>query len=185
MFLNFLQLIYYKKAIFVQGIGVLGLISAIISFQSNKRIKILVFLGIGQIFFAIHFALLGAKTASGMNLIGAIRTFSFILRERKKYLEKNILMFLFIALFWATGILCWDKWISILPVIGMTFETIALWMKEPKKIRIGLLSPRPLWLTYNIIYNSYPGVLAEAFVLTSIFIGIVRFDLFPVIKKSN
>lgn len=184
----FLQIIINTSGnnnLIAQGIGMIGLICAIISFQSNKRHIILIFLGIGQVSFIIHFALLGAWTASAMNMLGASRTFLFVLRGRKKWLENNTLLYVFIGLFVIAGIITWQNWLSLLPVLGMTIETIGLWMKNPTKIRFTVIVPRPLWLTYNTIYRSYAGMLTEAFVLVSILTGIIRFDILPWIRRKN
>jgi hypothetical protein len=54
---------------------------------------------------------------------------------------------------------------------------LAVWQKNPRMIRLlSLLSP-PLWLIYNVLSGSYPGILSEIFLLTSTLIGIYRFDI--------
>ena len=82
-----------------QGIGMFGLVFAIFSFQNNKRNLILFFLGMAQVFFIFHFVLLGVWTAAAMNIVGSTRTFFFIFRGRKKWMDSNVIMFIFIFLF--------------------------------------------------------------------------------------
>ena len=168
-----------------QGIGMVGLIFAIISFQNNKRNLILLFLGMAQMCFIVHFALLGVWTASAMNVVGTTRTFFFMLRGRKKWMDSDIIMYVFVCLFLMAGILSWQNWLSILPIMAMAVETIGVWQKAPRKIRFIVIIPRPMWITYNISHHSYAGVLTEVFVITSLVTAIIRFDILPWIRQKN
>ena len=168
-----------------QGIGMVGLIFAIISFQNNKRNLILVFLGFAQMCFIAHFALLGVWTASAMNIVGAARTFFFMLRGKKRWMDSNIVMYTFISLFFIAGILSWQNWLSLLPIMAMAIETIGVWQKDPKKIRFIVIIPRPMWITFNVIHSSYAGILTELFVITSLITGIIRFDFLPWIGQKR
>lgn len=171
--------------VIIQAIGVIGLILVVISFQNNRRQLILIFLGSAQVFFAIHFALLGAWTASAMNIVGATRTFLFTQKGKKKWMDSKVWILVFVGLFWIAGVVSWDGWIGILPVLGMSIETVGLWLKNPTRIRFANLLPRPLWFTYNIIYHSYAGMLTETFLFISISLGIFRFDFIPRIKEKR
>jgi hypothetical protein len=168
-----------------QGIGMVGLIFAIISFQNNKRNLILLFLGMAQMCFIVHFALLGVWTASAMNVVGATRTFFFMLRGRKKWMDSDIIMYVFVCLFFIAGILSWQNWLSILPVMAMAIETIGVWQKAPRKIRFIVMIPRPMWITFNVIHRSYAGVMTEVFVITSLLTAIIRFDILPWVRQKN
>ncbi len=168
-----------------QGIGMVGLVFAIISFQNNKRNLILFFLGMAQMCFIIHFALLGVWTASAMNIVGSTRTFFFMLRGRKKWMDSDVVMYIFVCLFFIAGILSWQNWLSLLAIMAMAIETVGVWQKNPRKIRFIVIIPRPLWLTYNVIHHSYAGVLTELFVITSLVTGIVRFDILPWVGQRN
>jgi hypothetical protein len=168
-----------------QGIGMVGLIFAIISFQNNKRNLILIFLGLAQMCFIVHFALLKVWPAFAVNIVGVVRTFSFLLRGKKRWMEKNTLMYVFIGLFCIAGALSWKGWLSLLPVMAMTIETIGLWKKNPRLIRSIVIIPRPLWIIYNVIHHSYAGVLTELFVVGSLITGIVRFDILPWVRQKK
>lgn len=177
--------IHITHNLIVQAIGIIGLIFVVVSFQNNKRNLILILLGTSQIFYAIHYGLLGAWTAFAMNIVGMTRSFLFTQKGKKKWMDNNIMMYVFIGLFWIAGILSWVGWVSILPVLAMTIETIGLWMKNPTKIRFNMLGLRPLWLSYNIIYRSYAGMTADLFVLISLLAGIIRFDIIPAIRRKR
>jgi len=168
-----------------QGIGFVGFVFAVISFQNNKRHLILIFLGIAQMCFIFHFALLEVWPAFAVNIVGVVRTFSFLLRGKKKWIDKNTLMYIFIGLFCIAGALSWNGWLSLLPIMAMTIETIGLWKKNPRLIRSIVIIPRLLWITYNIIHYSYAGVMTEVFVIISLLTAIIRFDILPQIRQKN
>lgn len=125
--------------------------------------------------FGIHFAMLGALTGALMNFINCFRCYVFANYD-KQWAKSNYWLYLFLVLFWISGILTWQSWYSFLAIIGMTASTIVFWMKNTTKIRfLSLISP-PVWFTHNLFVNSYSGMLGEIFIFTSTIIGILRFD---------
>ncbi len=189
MFSNLIIQVFNNTAgnnnLVAQGVGMFGLVFAIFSFQNNRRSLILLFLGMAQMFFIFHFALLGVWTAAAMNIVGSTRTFFFIFRGRKKWTDSNAIMFIFICLFLIAGVLSWQNWLSVLPIAAMIIETVGLWQKNTRRIRFIVFVPHPVWLVYNFIHGSYPGVLTEVFILVSLITGIIRFDILPWLRERN
>lgn len=168
----------------IQLIGFIGLLFLVLSFQENNRNRILIFILIGQLIFLTHFIFLGAWTAVAMNSVGAIRTLVFQYRGRKNWAGKSIWPIVFILGFFTFGFLAWESWYSILPIIAMSIETVGFWMKNPKTIRFINLFPLPLWFTYNLIVESWPGITSGILIFGSILIGIWRFDLGKIKTKD-
>lgn len=164
--------------ILIQIIGFIGLFFIIISFQKNQRSFTLKSQIFSACFFAVHFFFLNAWTGAAMNTLGSIRAYVFKLRDSKKWLNNNIVMYLFILFFWLAGWLTWQGRLSLLPVFSMTLECFSLWNKKTKHIRWLFLSARPGWIIYNFLVGSYAGLITEAFVVMSIIIAIIRFDIF-------
>lgn len=125
--------------------------------------------------FAAHFALLGAFTGAGMNLIEVPRNLMFSHRHGK--LRQNILAAVFMAAFFVFGIFAGEDVFSFFPVLAMGISTFVFTMQNPRNIRFCMLPVSALWMTYNIIVLSFAGVLTESFCLFSILIAIVRFDI--------
>ena len=166
----------------VQLIGLAGFLFIVLSFQKNKRSGILTLFLVGQIFFAVHFGLLGAWTAVATSVVAAARTFVF---NKKDYNEKGTyLLWIFIVIFWACGILFWEGYRSLLLMAASTVDSYAFWKEKTKHIRFIMLVPRPLFFTYNFMVGSYPGMLTDIVLLVSIIIGIFRFDI-PKKNKKN
>lgn len=161
----------------IQAVGFFGLLFLAFSFQLNNRKHLLILILTGQLIFLVHFILLGAWTAVAMNSVGAFRTLIFQYREQKKWADSSLWPAVFIIGFFVFGFLTWQSWYSILPMIAMSIETVGLWMKNTRTIRIINLFPHPPWFTYNLIVGSWPGIATEILIFGSILIGIWRFDL--------
>jgi hypothetical protein len=161
--------------IFIQSLGFAGLATGLVSFQVNKRKKILGLVIWSSLFWTIHFFLLGAYTGSALNFIGAIRTMAF-----SKYRDRRRSIFIlwgFIAAFGVATALTWQGPLSLLPAFGTISGAFAYWQKTPRSIRmLALLSP-PAWLIYNVVSHSYAGVITEVLIFAATLVGIYRLDI--------
>ena len=66
---------------------------------------------------------------------------------------------------------------SLLPILGVIFETLALWMQKERRIRAFSLLGAPFWLAYNLLSGAYASALGNVFTLVSITVAIVRYDI--------
>ena len=167
------------SSLLIQVVGFIGILFFVISFQQKSRKGILIFIVVGQVIFLLHFALLDAWTAVGMNFVGIARTLVFRFREEKKWANLRFWPLVFILLFAIAGLIARESWIGVLPVVAMSIESIGLWKKSTRILRFINLFPHPFWFTYNLIKGSWAGVASEIFVLTSVIIAIIRHDLMP------
>ncbi|HSX01266.1 MAG TPA: YgjV family protein [Candidatus Saccharimonas sp.] len=161
----------------VQGIGYLALFFVILSFQKNKRVNILLIMLIGLVLFVVHYALLQAWVGSLMNLIEAAMVFVAYKKEDARWAQKGYWLYVFIGLFFLAGALTAKSVVDFLPAIAQTFGAVAVWQTNPRAIRFLMLGPRPLWFIYNFAVGSYAGMTAEVFILASVLVGIIRFDI--------
>jgi hypothetical protein len=165
------------ESVFIQAIGFVGLLFLVLSFQQKIRSRILFLMVFGQVIFLVHFVLLGAWTAAGMNFVGMVRTLVFRMRETRKWANWPYWPVAFILLFVSAGLVANESWLGVLPVVAMGIETVGLWMKNTKRLRIINLFPHPFWFSYNWIKGSWAGVVCEVIVLSSILLAIVRYDV--------
>ena len=136
----------------------------------------------GLLLFVVHYALLGAWTGSLMNLVEAGMVFIAYQKEKFAWAKSSVWLFVFIGLFILSGIVTGKTWVDSCPVIAQIFGAIAVWQKSPRAIRFLMFVPRPLWFFYNFVVGSYAGMAAEIFILASVLIGIIRFDI---LKRSH
>ena len=66
--------------------------------------------------------------------------------------------------------------IEALPILAMTFQTIALRLGSAKAVRrLGCVAS-PMWLVYNFSSGSIGGGVSEILNLISIVVGMIRLD---------
>lgn len=162
--------------IITQGIGFVGVLFFIISFQikSNRKLFIMQLLGSGM--FCCQFFLLGAY--SGMVSLLAIMARNALLIKVRDWpwvrSQKTLAAFLVICI--GCVALTWQGPVSLLPLLAMVGTTVAYWTDNAQKIRLGILVfDVPGWLIYDIIVGSWGGVVNELITLASVLISIRRY----------
>lgn len=71
--------------IFIQVLGIIGIIASILSFQCKDHKRLMILRTVNEMFFAVQYGLLGAFTGMLMNLIGSTRNLVFAkMVEEKK-----------------------------------------------------------------------------------------------------
>ena len=161
-----------------QLIGFLALVVIIYHFQRNDRSEMMHLKLMSFLLFTAHFSMLGAWTGAVMNIIGGVRTYIFNFRTSRKWADKTLWPIAFIIMFWVFGILTWVNNYSIFPMIGMTTGTMAYWCKQTKNIRLLVMISLPPWFIYNLAIGSYPGMIGNIFIFSSLIISLLRFDVF-------
>ncbi|MBR0535351.1 MAG: YgjV family protein [Clostridia bacterium] len=173
--------------IITQGIGFCGAGLNFLSFQQNKRSKIIGFQIGAALLFIMHYILLGitngadAFTGAALNFIGLSRSIVFINND-KRWAKSPLWLVLFIIVSVVAGVLTWEDWYSFLPPLAMILTTVSYWMKNETKIRLITFPSSPCWLVFNIITGSVAGIVTECVVMSSLIIAIVRYDI---LKKDK
>jgi len=163
-----------------QAIGFIGMIMNFTSYQQNTNRRIIFFQIIGALFFCAHFFLLaqnepGAYVGSALNGIGFLRNAVFWFRP-KKWAENIIWLYIFCISYIIAGVITWDSYISLLPVVGMLIGSYGLFEKNTTKTRRLMLGCSISWIIYNTLTGSVPGFVTEVFTISSIVIAMYKFD---------
>ena len=160
---------------FIQFVGFIALIFALLIFQVNDRKSMLKFHAIASLFFAAHYLMLGAIAGALVSIINVLRSYCFFKSEGKKFYK--LVPIIFITVFVIAIILSWQGWASLLPMASAIVGTLAFWQNKPRRIRAFSLLISPLWLIYDALVCSYPGMITELFMLSSNIVGVCRYDL--------
>ena len=168
--------------ILTEGIGVVALILCLLCFQMKNRSVIMIMQMTASLLFSVQLFMVGAITGAILDVISFVRTLIFSRRESSKWAQSPLWLYSFLIVMIFTGILTWDNIFSLFAILGTLLSTFALWMKNPKYIRLISLLVGPCWITYHIFVGTYTGIINEVLALTSIIIGLIRNDI---IKKPQ
>lgn len=165
------------KEVFAQMIGFVAMTLIVLSFQQKSRKGILMMQLVAEVFWVLHFGLIAAYTGMALNMLGVVRCYVYANRETKKWANNNAIPFIFFALSIVVGILSWKNMYSLLPMAAVCITSFVLWSKKPHIIRYFSYPGCICWLIFNVVSRSYAGIATEVFNLSSITVGIIRFDI--------
>lgn len=161
-----------------QLIGFGGVALMCLSYQFKKSSTLFMIQLAASLLFCIHFLLLGAYTGLIMNGLEILREY-LLLQEKKKWASSKPVVYGMALLMGAAGLVTWQGWPSIFPIIASVVGTPILWMRSPKAVRIGgLCVISPCWMAYNICVFSIAGIVTEALSMSSILISFIRYKGF-------
>ncbi len=176
----------FTENLTAQIVGMVALLINVLSYQFNERKKILTMQFFSGAFFTLHYFLLGAYAGAVTNLLSVLRALCFFYRGRYKWASHPACPVIFVALSLISTIFTYQSLLSIVPTIAFTFNSVALWSDRPRTTRIFTIPNNSLFLIYNIANTSYSGIISDTFVLVSLLVAFVRFDILKKpIKEKN
>ena len=149
--------------IIAQSIGVVAMALTILCYQLKKRSHILVMQYTGNALWVVHYFLLGSFTGLIMNALNVVR--GIIYSIDKRWAKSNVWIVVFCAASITLGILFFQAWYSVLPIIGTVIATIALRIPDENTLRKVYIFSVPPWIVYNALVRSVPGVISATFTL--------------------
>ena len=168
--------------ILVQGIGFLGIACSVLAFQFKGYRQLVTLRAATELFFGIQYILLGAYSGAAVDFLGCFRNWVFLDCNKKGKSLKPWRIF-FCVIFVGVSLLTWAGPISLLSAVAKVASTIAYGSSSPRLIRFITLCSSSCWLVYNFAVFSIAGVLGEILTLTSVLIGILRFDILGKTEK--
>ncbi len=154
--------------IWIQLIAVIGFIIYLISFYNKDFKRIMIFQIGSNVFYAVHYVLLGGYCGAILSLFSILRNL-LVFKDENRNLKFILLSFAYIAV----GFFTYTKFYSILPVVAMIIYTFTL-IYKPKYIKEGSMLSAFFWLIYNIFVYSYAGIATETILLISNFVLLLR-----------
>ena len=164
--------------VFVQFIGIVGIIAGLSAFQCNKHSRALALKMTEEGSFGIQYLLLGGYTGAVLNLVGIFRNLIFTYFGKKdKQRELKYARIILGALFAVLGLLSWEGYISVLIIFAKVLSTLAYGTTNMKKMRMMLSVTCVCWICYNTYVGSIAGVISDSCNFVSVMIGIIRYDI--------
>ena len=159
----------------IQGIGFLGLVFFVVSYQIRSNSALFLCQLLGCIVFSIQLYLLGAYTGAIGLLINILRNLLLLKINDWQWVKSKLTLSFILVLLLAMTVYTWAGWISLLPLASVGITTIGYWTNNAQKIRLSQLFGSPCTLIYDLLMRSWGGAMSEAITLVSIILSIYRF----------
>jgi len=157
-------------------IGYFGMGILFLSYQMPKKRQIVVLQIAAISIFTAHYFLLGGYTGAIMNLIALSKTVLYYF-ENKPWFKNVLFTAVYLVIISVTGVLTWQGYRSVFPIIAMFVHTLAYNVKNEKWFRICMFPTSPLWMAYAVMTGSTPAFIGEVLTTTSMLSAIIRYDV--------
>ena len=164
-------------------VGIFAVVMFVLSYQLKSRRGIIAMNAGSRILYVLQYILLGAFEGALMD-VTAFLVSLLCAKSQSGFIKKHFTLTVILAniAIVAVGLSVYQNIFSLLPIFGVIFETLGLWLKDERRIRIVSLLGAPFWLAYNLICLAYASALGNAFTIVSILVAIVRYDI---LKQSK
>ena len=178
-----MQLGVLKMELLATILGLLAVAMFVLSYQLKSRRNIILTNAGSRVLYVAQYILLGAFEGALLDVVALFVSLFYKARD-KAFMKKHPVLTLIAtnAVIFALGMLTYKDIFSLLPILGVIFETLGLWLKNEKHIRIVSLLGAPFWLAYNILCRAYGSSIGNVITLISILVAIVRYDI---LKKEK
>ena len=168
-------------------VGILAVVLFVLSYQLKSRKNIIICNASSRILYVAQYLLLGAFAGAVLDVVAFLVSLVCQRRDKEGFVKNHIkITFILTNLFIVgAGLITYDNIFSLLPIFGVIFETMALWLTKEKNIRIVSLLGAPFWLVYNIVNLAYGSAIGNVITLVSITLAIVRYDILKRERKQK
>ena len=159
---------------FAQIFGIGAMISLFCIYQQKSRKNILISKLCADVFWCVHYFLLGGYSGMIPNFVGMFRELVFINRKEKKWANVILWPILFIGINWALGFGTISSIYNLLPITASNFVTVSLWIDNPTLTKIISIPVSVAFLIYDVYVDSYIGIVNESIAIISIIIFFIK-----------
>ena len=161
------------------AIGLLAVAFFVLSYLQKRRGVILATNLTSRVLYVVQYLLLGAFEGAVLDVLGAASGAVANTDEREFVKKNKRVVFIGInAIIIVAGILLYQNIFSLFPLVGILFQTDALWLKKEKYIRIVSMLGCPFWFTYNFVSGAYGSCIGDVLSFAALGISLLRYDIF-------
>lgn len=165
-------------------LGIGGIFCNFAIYQQKTRKNLLLTKLIANCFWTLHYAFLSAWSGAAICCIGVLRE-SIFLNNHRKWAKSKLWLLLFVLLSIISAIFTWKNPYSILPSVASVLSVYSFWRGNPSLTKILSFPISISFLTYNIAFGSFIGIINEIFVLTSTVIALIKICRKSRLKRDN
>ena len=163
-------------------IGIFAVITFCLSYQLKTRRNLILCNAASRVLYVLQYILLGAFEGALLDVVALL--VSLIYKRSASFGKGRLAITVVLSNIAVVGLgmITYKNIFSLLPILGVIFETLALVPKSERKIRAMSLLGAPFWLAYNLICGAYGSSVGNVITLVTIFVAIIRFDI---LKKQK
>lgn len=165
-----------------QAIGFLICVLATLGYFRKTREKFLATQIIINVLYCVEYGLLGVWSAVVSNVLSTVKFISFeqdARKGRRTSLKKSLF---FCGLSIIFGILVFDGWLSLVPVISAVLVTFATAQENPIVLRILFATVNVMWIIFNFINRAY---VSAVYSLVDLIVSLVTMALILMAGKRK
>lgn len=151
---------------------------SLIVYSSIKKVgrkTLLVFNIIINLMNATHYLLMQAYSGTACCLIFCAMLAVFYFKGATKFLSSLVVPALFMVAFVVFGLLTYQNWISLFPIVGHSLLVIAFWMDREIVIKEFCVGIALMWVAYNGLIHSYVNFFGQIGCFISYLIFVIRY----------
>lgn len=152
-----------------QVVSLIALGFCIAGFASKRDDRLMVLLISANVAFAAQFALFQSWTAAVLSLLVIVR-----IMLARRYLGNVWIMAGMLAVNLVAAVLTWRSPVDFFAITASILGTVGMFMLRGIPLRLMLAGAGVAWMLNNILIGSVGGTLAEAMVVVTNFVTIVR-----------
>ena len=156
-------------------LGVLAIICWVGSVQLKKKKDILLSQTVANGIYSIQYALIGAFSASVMNLSSFFRLLIFYLYEKVERKAPKWIMFLFMGLVIFLGFITFNGPLTLIPVFATILYIYSAWQDDLKILRYLYIVAAIFWIYYNFKVGAYIVIIGNVLEIISGITAIIRY----------
>ena len=159
-------------------LGLCAVACFVISYQMQARRSIIALGAASRLLYMVQYILLGAFDGALLDMVAFFISL-VCSRTEKGFVKKHFVLVFILSnvLIIGAGMMTYRNIFSLFPIFGVIFETLALWLKKERHIRLASLLGAPFWMAFNLRCMAYGSVIGNAITLVSLTVAILRFDL--------
>ena len=161
--------------------GIAAVLLFLICFQLKTRRSIIICNIASRAMYVLQYILLFAFVGAAMDAAALFSSYVAGKRDTGFVRKYRVPILIFVnAVIVGVGLLLYEDIYSIAAIVGVLFETVALWMTREQIIRILSLIAAPVWLLYNAHSGAWGSVIGNVLTVIAILVA-----LFVHRKKSG
>ncbi|PAU80718.1 hypothetical protein CK501_09920 [Halovibrio salipaludis] len=152
-----------------QLVALISLGFCIAGFASTRDDRLMLLLIGANVAFALQYALFQSWTAAALTVLVILR-----IRLAQRFQGNVAVMLGMLAVSGVAAVLTWQSWIDLFPMTAMVLGTVGMFMLRGIPMRLFLAGAGLAWMGNNIAIGSVGATLAEALVVATNFVTILR-----------